>query len=200
MGYVTFNRSKYGHHLSPYECLFCIELPPIHEKASLAWLFPCLRRFCPSGFAELFFVLACAMFLLYPNRTNEEQMKILAAIFFTFSCLTAGLPGDFLLQTLSVSLTDRTCGGCCSHVVFSFYSFLNLSWTLNNHKTHCAFPLPVYIIKRAQRPQRQSNRHWDVVTLSEHKVRTHGVWKELLEWRNPVLPLLLFYTARLLYY
>jgi len=36
MGYITFNRSKYGHHLSPYECLFCIQLPPIHEKASLA--------------------------------------------------------------------------------------------------------------------------------------------------------------------
>jgi hypothetical protein len=91
-----------------------------------------------------------------------------------FSYLTAGLPGDFLLQTLPVSLSDRTCSGCCSHAVVSFYSFLNLRWTLNNdfasanHKTHCAFPLSVYIIKRAQRRQRQTDRHWDVVTLSEH--------------------------------
>jgi len=103
------------------------------------------------------------------------------------------------------SLGDRTYDWCYSHAVVSFYSFLNLSWTFNNdfvsgnHRTHRAFPLSIYIIKRAQRNQRQSKRHWDVLTLSEHEVRTRGMWKKL-EWRNPVMPLLLFYTARILYY
>ena len=112
INYITINRSKYGHHLSLYDCLFCIQLPPIHEKAFLARLIPCLRRFCPSGFADPFFVSACAMFLLYPSRKNEEQLKTRAAFFFTCSYLTAGLAGAFFLQTLPVSLSDRTCGIC----------------------------------------------------------------------------------------
>jgi hypothetical protein len=34
-GYMAFNMSQYGHHLSPYKCLVCVQLPHIHEKASL---------------------------------------------------------------------------------------------------------------------------------------------------------------------
>jgi len=55
MGYMAFNVSQYGHHLSPYVCLLCIEIPPIHEKANLERLFQYLRRFCPSGVAYLLF-------------------------------------------------------------------------------------------------------------------------------------------------
>jgi hypothetical protein len=36
MGYITFNEAQYGHQLLPYKCLFCVQLPPIHEKESLA--------------------------------------------------------------------------------------------------------------------------------------------------------------------
>lgn len=62
MGYMTFNRPQYGHHLSPYKCLICIQLPPIHKKASLARLFQLLLICCPSGVADLIF-LAHTMFV-----------------------------------------------------------------------------------------------------------------------------------------
>jgi hypothetical protein len=55
MGYMAFNISQFGHDLSPCIYLLRIKIPPIHEKASLAWLCQYMRRFCPSGVADLFF-------------------------------------------------------------------------------------------------------------------------------------------------
>jgi hypothetical protein len=64
---MTFNRSQYEHHLSPHDCPVLIQLPPIHEKTSVAWLFQCLRRFGPSGVAALLF--------LRLNRNIQEQLN-----------------------------------------------------------------------------------------------------------------------------
>jgi len=35
MGCMEFSVSQYDRHLSPYVCLLCIKIPPIHKKASL---------------------------------------------------------------------------------------------------------------------------------------------------------------------
>jgi hypothetical protein len=64
---VTFNRPQYEHSLSPCDCLVRIQLPPIHEKASVAWLLQSLRRFGPSGVAALIF--------LRLHRNIQEQIK-----------------------------------------------------------------------------------------------------------------------------
>ena len=123
-------------------------------------------------------------------------------ILYTFLSVTAGLPVDFLLQTLPVSLNCSnqrwmlfTSGG------FLLNSFLHLHWTLTNnfvspnHKTHCTFPLSINIINSVQR------RQWQTDTDFERALGG-DTWclKKLFEWWNPVLPLSLFYTAQVLYY
>jgi hypothetical protein len=75
MGYTTFNRSQYGHHLSSCKCLVCIQLRSIHDKASLAWLFQQLRRFCPSGVADLLFFRRTQCSWCTPTRESQEQLN-----------------------------------------------------------------------------------------------------------------------------
>ena len=70
-----------------------------------------------------------------------------------------------------------------------------MSRGLYDHVTHCAFSLPVNIIKSVQRRQRQTMRRCDLERASG------GVWKKYIsEWCNPVLRFSLLYTPRIPYY
>jgi len=99
MGCMAFNVSQYGHHLSPFVCLLCIKIPPIHERASLERLFQYVRRFCPSGVADLLFLLLFFRQTQCSWCTPEGKIKncqIRASV-------TAGLMDNFHIQTLPVS-------------------------------------------------------------------------------------------------
>jgi hypothetical protein len=158
---MAFNVSQYGHHLSPYVCLLCVKIPPIHEKAFLERLFQYLRRFCPSGVADLLFLRHTQCSWCTPRRRDQELLN---------PCFrNCSLTDDFHLQTLPVSLRSSkqrrmlfTRGG------FLLHSLANLRWTLTNdfnsanYKTHYAFSLSVNIIKSVQRHQRQTQRRCDL--------------------------------------
>lgn len=72
---MIFNTAQYGHHFSPYRCLACIQLPTIHDKASLAWLLQYLCWFCPSGFANLLFFQHTQCSHCAPRKKKSRIIK-----------------------------------------------------------------------------------------------------------------------------